>query len=257
MRVRVAAIAFTLAGCAAAGAPVHLAPPPPPPDAPEVAVLPPAPAPPPEDPAVRERADDAVLASEQKLEAIAERCERDWLEPENVCKAEQFESFATDFQAYYADHAIVSTEGARIDSLLFLGGPTSSVEQVTTALTYHCEERCRKRRLPQLEAAAMKAADQCFAAKSGFDACKAFVKKMSATVRPVETERWADECYGVCDDRRAAVKSRAAIDAQRPTTPAAAAACKAKCRKQHDGGWCGTGLLSCLSLCAMKGEAQR
>lgn len=247
---------FALAGCATTTPPLSV----PPTPAPETAVVPPAPKPAPEDPAVHDRADAAVHAVAQRLEAIVMSCEKDWLEPTTACKADAFEPFATEYQAYYGEHRDPQAESGRSDSLTRLGGPTANVSQIAADLTRSCEDRCTKARLPVLRNAATEAAEKCFKTKGGDKAgdnvCRSFVKKLAATVRPAEAERWSDECFGICEDKRREVRERIAFEARRPKTRAEAAACRARCEREHAGSWCGTGVLECLGGCETK-EKQR
>jgi hypothetical protein len=231
-----------LAACAPVASPPIAVPP-------IVAVVPPAP-PPPDDPALKERADAAERDTAERLRTTAQSCASDWLEPEDVCKPASFVQAATTFQAYYVDHANARVDDARIDSFDRLGGPTSEPQRMSEDAARFCDDRCRAARLETISTEIDAAIVQCEKAKSGFAACKAVEKKLAVHVRATEVERWSWKCEDHCQGTRDRRKYEAEIDARRPRTAAARAACERACEAKHAGGWCGTGLLACLSECA-------
>lgn len=249
--VRLALVITVLAaGCAAVPPPAPLRPAPEPPA--PVDVAPVAPPPAVDTTALKEKADLAVTAAAKKLEDIKAICHAEWLETEAACHASDFESFAKDYQGYYDERPDPRRETGTYYALPRLGGPTRTVEQVVSDLMTGCEDFCRTERNISINVALEDASKACMKAGSGFAACKALGKKLAKNVRASEVERWEGTCEARCEDHRAEVRHTAEIDARRPRTPAQAAACQASCRKQHEGAWCGTGLLSCLSRCQPK-----
>jgi hypothetical protein len=238
-----------VAACAATNAPAPT-PVPPPPAAVDIEPL--TPPPPVDTTALKAKADEAVSTAVKKLHDIRVTCGTEWLETSVACPESEFASIAADYQAFYGERGDVRRETAGYYSLPRLGGPTRTVEQVTQDLVMGCEDGCRSERNTSINAALDEASEACKKAKSGFAACKALEKRLSKNVRESEVERWVGLCEGRCEDHRDQVRYAAEIDRKRPKTQAEAAKCQAACRKQHEGSWCGTGLISCLSDCTPK-----
>lgn len=231
-----------------------------PPPEPVAAPLPPAPievatvpAPPaPDTTALKAKAEEAVDAAARKLEAIGQTCAKDWLETDVACPASEFTQIATDYQAYYAERPDLRKESGSYYSLPRLGGPTRTVEQVTNDLVMGCEDGCRAQRSASIGSALDDAVEACKKAKSGHASCKELEKRLSKNVRASEVERWEGTCESRCDSHRAEIAYAAEVDRKRPKTSAERAQCEAACHRQHDGGWCGTGIMTCLGRCVPK-----
>jgi hypothetical protein len=201
------------------------------------------------DDGLRGRADAAVVELATKLDSIQSSCRERWLEPETACEASGFASLARDYQAYYAEREDPRHDSGSIDSLPRLGGPHANGDDVTTRIVTHCEDRCRSARLVTIDAAATSAVDQCVKGKAA--ACKAFAQKLAPTVRASEVDRWSAVCEGRCENERARARAAAEIERRRPRTRAQADACARACHAKHDGGWCGTDLMTCLGECSI------
>lgn len=221
----------------------------------EIAPVPAAPAP--DDSALKAKAEDAVTLAAQKLHDIAETCKTDWLETDVACPASEFTPIATDYQAYYAERPDPRKEEGSYYSLPRLGGPTRTVEQVTNDLVLGCEDNCRSQRNASISASVDDAVAACEKAKGGFASCKKLEERLAKNVRASEVERWTGLCEGRCEEHRVLVAREAAVDRKRPRTAAERARCEAACHKAHDGGWCGTGIMTCLSECAPKSASAR
>jgi hypothetical protein len=200
---------------------------------------------------LRGRADAAVTELATKLGAIQSSCREHWLEPEVACETSGLASLARDYQAYYGQREDPRHDSGRIDALPRLGGLHENVDDVTTRIATHCEDLCRSARLVTIDAAATAAVDQCAKGKAGLSACKAFARKLAPAVRASEVDRWSSVCEGRCENERIRARTAAEIARRRPRTRAQADACARACHAKHDGGWCGTDLMTCLGECSM------
>lgn len=210
-------------------------------------------APAPDTSALKAKAEEAATKAAAKMQGIGETCGRDWLETNIACVEADFAPLAIDYQAYYAERPDPRKEEGTYYSLPRLGGPTRTVEQVTSDLLAGCEDACRIQRNASIGSAVDDAVEECKKAKKGFASCKALEKRLAKNVRESEVERWEGTCEDRCDHHRARVAAEAEIDRKRPKTAAERARCEAQCQKTHGGGWCGTGILACLSECVPLG----
>lgn len=195
-------------------------------------------------PEKKAKADRAVLASETLMLATVRECGAQWF-GDGACDTTFFRPFAEDYQAYYAFERDPARQTGRVDSLPRVGGAEASVEQVASRLSLACEERCRAARLATIHTATEEAGHACGRSRAGYAACDELGKKIAHTLPEREADLARGSCEGQCDNDRV----RAARDARRPRTKAQIAACEAKCNAEDTGGWCGTGLLSCLEDC--------
>ncbi len=195
-------------------------------------------------PEKRAAADRAALASEARMLATVRECGAQWL-GDAACDATFFRPYAEDYQAYYAFERDPARETGRIDSLPRLGGADASVEQVASRLSLACEDRCRAARMATIHTATEDAGHACGRTKKVYAACDELGEKIAHTLPEREADLARGSCEGQCDADRAVAER----DARRPRTKAQVAACEAKCHAEDRGGWCGTGVLSCLESC--------
>jgi len=195
-------------------------------------------------PEMKAKADKATADSEALMLATVKECGAQWF-GDGACAETFFRPFAEDYQAYYAFERDPARTAGRVDSLPRLGGADASVDQVTSRLSLSCEERCRSARLETIHTATEEAGHACGRAKKGYSACAELGKKIAHTLPEREADLAEGSCEGTCDNDRA----RAARDARRPKTKAQIAACESKCHADDNGGWCGTGVMSCLEGC--------